>query len=693
MSVNEDGMKKTTWGFIGIKIKLIGAFLLPVFFIMVFGYISYQRASDSNIKHYEDSALNSINTVNGYFEMGFRMISSQTSMLLANTQLKDYFSGAYIDDKEKQKKVYKECYDNLYSSVISNNLLSAGHLIGTKDVNSITSTSNIDVIGKAKQDFLDSQECQAFRDSNQLEYWVGNHPSLDKVIDTERYGYSISLIKDILDRTNKKCGFLIFDVNINAVKDILNETDLGDNSILGFITADGKEIISSKQKSDFSFVKQDFAKKTFALKEDKGFQYVTIEGQEYLFTYSKTDGYNAIVCSAIPKSVILGESERVRTLTLVLVIIASLIAIIVGTIIARGMAVTIKKVNKGLGVAAEGDLTVLLHTKRHDEFKQLMSGIMHMLTSMRDLIHKVTGVGKKVTNAVADVTESSEIMLASTKEVKLAIGDIEESVIHQATDSENCLYMMNNLSNQIEVVSKNADEIASIANETKDVTKNGRNMMSVLEHKVKDTTDVTQVIISDIENLVKETNTIEGIVSSINDIASQTNLLSLNASIEAARAGDAGKGFAVVADEIRKLAAGSAEAAEKIVKIIVQIQKQTKKTVETAKSANDIVSTQEEALDNTKKVFENIDSNVSNLTTNLACITENISGMEKNKEETLHVIEHISDSASQIAAAMEQLTATSGNQLGAVEALNRTAVTLGAEADHLEKTIQIFRIE
>lgn len=693
MSLNEEEKRGVKKSFIGIKFKLIGAFLLPVVFIMVFGYVSYKRASESNIQHYEDSAINGINTVNGYFEMGFSMISSQASMLLSNIQIKDYFSGAYIEDKEKQQKIYNECYNNLYSTVVSNKLLSAGHLIGTKSVNSISSTSNVDVLGKAKQDFLGSAECKAFKDSKQLEYWVGTHPSIDTVIDTKRYGYSISLIKDILDRSNKKSGYLIFDVNVDAVQDILKETDLGEGNTLGFVTLDGKEILAGSNENKLSFVNQDFVKKAFDSTKDKGVQYITVEGVPYLFTYAKTNGYNALVCAAIPKEIILAESDRVRSLTLVLIILASLVAIIVGTLLARGIAVTIQRVNRALGIASEGDLTIILNTKRRDEFRQLMGGIMHMLTSMRDLIYKVTGVGKRVTDAAFDVTQSSEIMLSSTKEVKMAIGDIEESVINQANDSENCLYMMNNLSNQIEVVSQNAEEIAAIAMETKDVTKNGRNMMSVLEGKVKDTTEVTQVIITDIERLVSETNTIEGIVSSINDIASQTNLLSLNASIEAARAGEAGRGFAVVADEIRKLAAGSADAADRIVKIISGIQKQTEKTVQTAQSANDIVFTQKEALENTIEVFENIDSNVTSLTTNLTCITDNISGMEKNKEETLHTIEHISDSASQIAAAMEQLTATSGSQLGAVEALNKTAVVLGEEAENLEKTIQIFRID
>ncbi|MSS64455.1 methyl-accepting chemotaxis protein [Velocimicrobium porci] len=693
MSANEEKKTKVVWEISGIRLKLIGAVMIPVIFILVLGWFSYKRAAENNTAHYEESTLNSINTVNGYFEMGFQMISSQASMLLADKQIQNYFSGAYIGKEAEEQKAYNDCYNRLYASVVSSNLLSSGHLIGTKDVKSISSTSKADIFGAGKNEFINSAECEAFKNSGGLEYWVGNHSSIDGKIDTNRYNYSISLIKDILSATNQKCGYLIFDVNLETVQNILGETNLGKQSVIGFITKDGKEIFPKEMKTKFSFSESEFVKSAWDSEKEKDVKYVTVNNKKYLFTYVKTEGYNAMVCSLIPKEVILKESNEVKVITIILVLIASFIAIFVGTIIARGMAKTIRRVNKGLKIASKGDLTVELKTKRHDEFRQLMAGIMNMLSSMCDLIYKVTGVGRQVTNAAQDVTENSEIVLTSTKEIKQAIGDIEESVIVQAKDSEHCLDKMNELSNQIGIVSESANEIADIADQTKEITVNGRDMMTILETKVKDTTEVTQGIVKDIENLVNETKTIEGIVASINDIADQTNLLSLNASIEAARAGEAGKGFAVVADEIRKLAAGSATAASEIVKILVRIQLQSEKTVKTAKSANEIVATQEEALGSTKSVFENIDQYVGKLTSNLSCIADNINGMQENKNETLQNIEHISGSAQQIAATMEELNATSGSQLGAVEALNRTAMVLGDEAERLERTIRIFKIE
>src|SRR5690606_26167193 len=117
---------------------------------------------------------------------------------------------------------------------------------------------------------------------------------------------------------------------------------------------------------------------------------------------------------------------------------------------------------------------------------------------------------------------------------------------------------------------------------------------------------VTQVVVEDIVKLEKKSQAVNEIIRTINYIAKQTNLLSLNATIEAARAGEYGSGFAVVADEIRQLSDQSQVAASQISEIIKEIIEQTKETVNTARRAEEIVASQERALNSTVDVFTNI---------------------------------------------------------------------------------------
>jgi methyl-accepting chemotaxis protein len=282
--------------------------------------------------------------------------------------------------------------------------------------------------------------------------------------------------------------------------------------------------------------------------------------------------------------------------------------------------------------------------------------------------------------------------LGSTKDISLAIDEIEKGVVQQANDTEQCLFQMSDLSNKINHVYENTYEIEQIAKETKIIVGEGIVTMEELNSKSSATTDITHVVINEIEELEVQSRSISNFVGVINDIASQTNLLSLNASIEAARAGDAGRGFAVVAEEIRKLADQSVNASNQIKSIVSTIQNKTKGTVVSAKQAKDIVESQMQSLAKTISTFENINEHVGSLVNNLNNIAEGVKGIESAKDETLDAIRNISAVSQQTATSSEEVSATANNQIASVEYLSQSAAELAEDSKKLEEAIQIFQI-
>ena len=262
----------------------------------------------------------------------------------------------------------------------------------------------------------------------------------------------------------------------------------------------------------------------------------------------------------------------------------------------------------------------------------------------------------------------------------------------QAKDAENCLTRMDDLSKKIGVVSENTGKIADIADVTKSTVSDGLATIDTLQDKVKATTQVTAEVISNIEDLEKASQSIANIVGAINDIADETSLLSLNASIEAARAGDAGRGFAVVAESIRKLAEQSLNSVNEIRNIVGKIQKQTVDTVEVAKQAELIVNSQEEALKATIDVFHDIDKHVSGLAENLSQISAGIDAMEGAKKDTLAAIESISAVAEETASAVTEVNEAAGRQLEAVKKLNNESEELIGRSEDLVEAINKFTI-
>ncbi len=179
----------------------------------------------------------------------------------------------------------------------------------------------------------------------------------------------------------------------------------------------------------------------------------------------------------------------------------------------------------------------------------------------------------------------------------------------------------------------------------------------------------------------------------INGIAGQTNLLSLNASIEAARAGSAGKGFSVVADEIRKLSEMSVKSAAEIEKIINNITNKTKITVDMAKKAETISHNTDESLKEVVHLFTNINHHVDELSSKMSAITQGMKDIDSAKNDVLHAIESISAVSEETSASSQEVDAAARKQLEAVTRLNEAAKILDGNVSDLKSAIDLFKTE
>lgn len=375
---------------------------------------------------------------------------------------------------------------------------------------------------------------------------------------------------------------------------------------------------------------------------------------------------------------------------MIIVLIASITAIIFGVLISYGINNTIRSINAVLKRCASGDLTHQTNIKRKDEFQLLGKGINQLIYSIKELINDMTKVSNTVNTSAAGVSDNSAILLHTSQNINAMVDEVIQGVQSQCQGTESSLVQMSELSQQIGKLSESTTLIRKSADDTQEVTKKGMEIIDELSMKTKKSSDIVKSVIVNIENLEEKSKAISDIVSGINEISEQTNLLSLNATIEAARAGIEGRGFQVVANEIRKLAERSSMEAERISKIIAQIQNQTQITVKTAKDAQEEEALRELALKSAINVFSDIDSNVVTLTSNLSDIMEGINEIENTKEDTLAAIEEISAISQQTTAAMDQFGVTAMEQLKAVESLNLAVKELRNDSDLLEDKISVF---
>lgn len=668
----------------GIQSKLIISFAIPILLMAIFGVVSYNKSADSIISNYENIATDTLNATKDYILMGIDSTASRSYDLAGNDKFKFYYKNADDLNTEESKAALSEVKNEVSTAKSSHSFLYAVHAIGEEG----SSISTVDTLPEDfHNSFEQSPEGQLITSATGRYIWVGNHSFLDDKLNNKQINYAISIIRKMSENN----GYIIMDVATSEISKSITQVNLGEGSIVGFVTKDGYEVLANTEETSV-FSELDYCQGISEQTEASGFSYEKFNGDNYLFLYSKVGDTGAALCALVPKNTILKDALAIRRLSIIFVGLACVVAIAIGTLIAGSIGREITKLTKSIAQAAKGDLTVRFDTKRRDEFLVLSNSLTDMIGSMRSLIEQAATVGERVSNSAVVLSNTSSDILRSTKDISLAIDEIGEGVIQQADDTEQCLSQMSDLSERINQVYGSTYEIEKIAEDTKDIVDEGITTMDELNNKSSATTEITHVVIDEIEELEYQSRSIANFIGIINEIAAQTNLLSLNASIEAARAGESGRGFAVVADEIRKLADQSLKAADQITDIVNVIQQKTQGTVTSAKQAESMLQSQMEALSKTVSTFDNINTHVANLVNNLSTISEGVKGIENSKEGTLDAIRNISAVSQQTATSSEEVSATANNQIDSVEYLSKSASELAEDARKLEEAIRLFHI-
>ena len=672
-------------GLRGIQVKLIGAFMIPVILFVIIGFMIYSKCSTTLNSTYEASANTSVGTLEEYLGLGFENIELMATRLSINSAITSYYTGSEV----KSESMLMDTKVALSNESTADKFID--HIIVCAKSGTACSEKGA-IRGDVYNAFVESEEGKNVESEIGMgSMWISSHPAIDEVTGYDSDEYALSLVTVLKNNSNKSVGYIIIDVKTSFIQDILDNAQISDNSIKGFVLEDGSQVLSGD--SDIKFTDTDFYQEALAGENLQGSKEVSYEGADYLFTYSRIEGTNMLVCAMVPQKEIMAGAQAILRYTLIAVAICAVIAIVVGSVLASGISKAIRKVNRVLKKTSDGDLTGQISMKRKDEFNVLSSSITNMIGSMKDLILKMTNVSGHVSDSAVQVGTNSEVLLEVTKNITEAVDYINSGISQQAQDTESCLEQMNGLAERINVVHENTDEISEIAQEAQGAIENGMVIVANLGEKVQGTTEVTETIIREIRELNKESIAINSIIGTINEIAEQTNLLSLNASIEAARAGEAGRGFAVVSEEIRKLAEQSGNAGNQIGEIINHIQERLAATIETAGLTGESVAFQTEALNNTVDVFKNISQQVSKLAEDVEKITQSVGGIEQAKEDTMNAIESISTTSNQTESASEELARSTEKQLQAVEVLNDAVKRLQMDAEDLDTSVSIFKVQ
>lgn len=672
--------------FRSIQFKLIASFLVPVICIVILGVVSYQKASSAVTRSYTSSVEQTMGMMGDYLTLAVDTVQNTYKSYLNDDSMKSYFMGTLsgADGEVFSRRTATE----LKGSVTADSMISNIFFLSDKQ-EPITTTS---IAGQeAYESFISSIQGQMAKNDANGYFLFGNQSATDELLKTENSKYSMRLVKRMVN-TN---SYMMVDLSYGLLRDSLISLDVGEDGYVGLITCDGAEFVTENGSviapETAVFTDKEFYERALAASEDTGAEEVEYQGEKYMFLYQKM-GKSAMIAVLIPNRLLLAQAADIKQLTMIISILAAVVALVLGTVISQSFSGTIRSLVKRLKRVADGDLTVEVHSKRKDEFRVLSDGIASMIHNMKKLITDITEASEELTGAAVQVSDSSNMFMQTSRNIQLSISEIEKGVTRLDTDSADCLNQMDGLSGKITSVSDNASEISQLTAAAGGCIVEGMQSMEGLTESAKSTTRITAEVITAIEALEEKSRSIGNIIEAINEIASQTNLLSLNASIEAARAGEAGKGFAVVAEEIRKLADQSLMSANQIGEIIDEMISNTVDVVDIAKQAESVVASQEGAVESTTRSFQEIDKQVSRLMEALQMISDSVDNMDSDRSATLGSIESISAVSAQAAASSQEVYATADKQLAAITKLETASDQLQKRASQLRESLQQFTL-
>lgn len=433
------------------------------------------------------------------------------------------------------------------------------------------------------------------------------------------------------------------------------------------------------------------------IKHDTGVVEYDYNGSiKYAACYTDENGRFILVVSADDNDVLKDSASLIVKVTAISLLIG-MAAIVVVFILIRKIVAPLSYATNAVEELAALDFRVKNEQQERrfaglkDEVGNIMRAVLKLRGELTAVVTDLKNQSGNLFEQSASLSKSASDTMNNMKDTDRAVDEMANGATMLAQETQSASENVIEIGNMIDKVNDNTEELAKDADNMKELGENAENILRQLIAGQKEMVTHIGVVNDKTHEANKAAGKISEVVKLITEIASQTNLLSLNA--EAARAGEAGRGFAVVAENIKQLAEQTTSSAADIQDIIHDLEQKSDETVEKTEAVNNIVNKQSEDMKQTADILNQVITGITGLIDKIDSIAVSVENMDKSKENVVDVIGNLSSVSQENAASTEETSASTTMDMETVKKISDEAVKLKDIAQELEDRMKQFIIQ